>query len=175
MITSPKVREAFDLSKEPAAAARAATARAGKYPHQTVKNILYDWDAEAVRAGPPAGRGRGAGGDAAGRRSGTTTAAPTQRHLRLARHCLLPLLDRSIYALVDDLEDRGLADDVLVVVLGEFGRTPKITHPGPGREHWADAGVRAAVRRRAEDGAGDRRDRLAGRAGEERAASPSRT
>jgi uncharacterized protein (DUF1501 family) len=29
---------------------------------------------------------------------------------------------------------------VLVVVLGEFGRTPKISLPGPGREHWADAG-----------------------------------
>ena len=29
---------------------------------------------------------------------------------------------------------------VLVVMLGEFGRTPKISDPGPGREHWADAG-----------------------------------
>jgi uncharacterized protein (DUF1501 family) len=55
------------------------------------------------------------------------------------RH-IVPLVDRSVCALLDDLEARGLGDDVLVVVLGEFGRTPKITHPGPGREHWADAG-----------------------------------
>jgi len=53
---------------------------------------------------------------------------------------LVPLVDRSIHALVTDLEARGLGDDVLVVVLGEFGRTPKIAQPGPGREHWADAG-----------------------------------
>src|SRR5436305_3496945 len=53
---------------------------------------------------------------------------------------LLPALDRSLCALVNDLRDRGLEKDVLVVVLGEFGRTPKITQPGPGREHWADAG-----------------------------------
>jgi uncharacterized protein (DUF1501 family) len=33
-----------------------------------------------------------------------------------------------------------LDNDVLAVVLGEFGRTPKIGQPGPGREHWADAG-----------------------------------
>src|SRR5262249_50995915 len=53
---------------------------------------------------------------------------------------ILPLLDRSLFALFQDLRSRGLEDDVLVVVLGEFGRTPRITYPGPGREHWADAG-----------------------------------
>jgi uncharacterized protein (DUF1501 family) len=41
---------------------------------------------------------------------------------------------------VSDLAERGLGEDVLVVVLGEFGRTPKVSYPGPGREHWADAG-----------------------------------
>ena len=51
-----------------------------------------------------------------------------------------PVLDRSLCALVDDLRDRGLDRDVLVVVLGEFGRTPKVSYPGPGREHWAEAG-----------------------------------
>jgi uncharacterized protein (DUF1501 family) len=58
----------------------------------------------------------------------------------LALRHLLPLLDRSLHALFTDLQARGLERDVLVVVLGEFGRTPKITQPGPGREHWADAG-----------------------------------
>src|SRR6202007_2653139 len=53
---------------------------------------------------------------------------------------MLPALDRSLCALLDDLRDRGLEKDVLVVVLGEFGRTPKISYPVPGREHWAEAG-----------------------------------
>ena len=57
-----------------------------------------------------------------------------------ALKCLMPLIDRSVVALVNDLKARGLDKDVLVVVLGEFGRTPKIAQPGPGREHWADAG-----------------------------------
>lgn len=51
---------------------------------------------------------------------------------------LMPTLDMSLASLFNDLTERGLAEDVLVVVLGEFGRTPKISYPG--REHWADAG-----------------------------------
>ncbi len=54
---------------------------------------------------------------------------------------LLPPLDLGVTALLDDLEATGLLDEVLVVVLGEFGRTPKITaRPGDknaGRDHWA--------------------------------------
>ena len=53
---------------------------------------------------------------------------------------MVPALDRCVHALLTDLRDRGLENDVLVVMLGEFGRTPKITPLGPGREHWADAG-----------------------------------
>jgi Protein of unknown function (DUF1501) len=53
---------------------------------------------------------------------------------------LLPPLDRAVSALLDDLGARGLLDETLVVMLGEFGRTPKITEltPGavPGRDHW---------------------------------------
>ena len=48
----------------------------------------------------------------------------------------LPLFDRGISALVDDIHQRGLADDVTVVVWGEFGRTPKINKVA-GRDHWA--------------------------------------
>lgn len=55
---------------------------------------------------------------------------------------LLPPLDKAVCALLDDLKERGLEDEVLVVVTGEFGRTPKIgTLPGstsPGRDHWPD-------------------------------------
>jgi hypothetical protein len=51
-----------------------------------------------------------------------------------ARHHL-PMLDRGLTALVEDLHDRGLDEDVSVVVWGEFGRTPKINKEA-GRDHW---------------------------------------
>ena len=58
------------------------------------------------------------------------------------KNFLFPPTDRAVSALIDDLAERGLLDDVLIVMAGEFGRTPKIfTFPGaetktPGRDHW---------------------------------------
>jgi hypothetical protein len=56
------------------------------------------------------------------------------------RDSLLPPLDQAVAALLDDLKVRGLLDETLVVMLGEFGRTPRISElkPGdvPGRDHW---------------------------------------
>lgn len=49
---------------------------------------------------------------------------------------LCPPLDRAVSAFVDDVRSRGLEDDILLVVTGEFGRTPRISG-GPGRDHWA--------------------------------------
>jgi len=46
-----------------------------------------------------------------------------------------PILDSAVSALVQDLHERGLDQDVTVIVWGEFGRTPKI-NPGAGRDHW---------------------------------------
>jgi hypothetical protein len=56
----------------------------------------------------------------------------------------VPVVDRAVAALLDDLSDRGLLDRVMVVVMGEFGRTPKLNtgQPGipiPGRDHWGNA------------------------------------
>ncbi|MBD3673833.1 MAG: DUF1501 domain-containing protein [Planctomycetaceae bacterium] len=48
---------------------------------------------------------------------------------------LAPTLDMALTALVDDLEERGMLDDTLVVVNAEFGRTPKI-NGNAGRDHW---------------------------------------
>lgn len=50
----------------------------------------------------------------------------------------LPKLDEALSALITDLKDRGLLERTLVVVVGEFGRTPNINAPGanPGRQHW---------------------------------------
>ena len=57
------------------------------------------------------------------------------------KNALLPPLDSGVSALLDDLAATGLLDETLVVLAGEFGRTPKInTLPGatiPGRDHWA--------------------------------------
>jgi hypothetical protein len=52
------------------------------------------------------------------------------------KNSLLPALDRSFSALLQDLTDRGLLDQTLVVLTGEFGRTPQI-NAGAGRDHWA--------------------------------------
>ena len=51
------------------------------------------------------------------------------------RNAQLPALDRALTALISDLADRRLLDETLVVVMGEFGRTPKINSAG-GRDHW---------------------------------------
>ncbi|MEQ9411153.1 MAG: DUF1501 domain-containing protein [Fuerstiella sp.] len=55
----------------------------------------------------------------------------------------LPDWDNSVATLIQDLKERGLLDSTLVVALGEFGRTPKIStlsgQNTPGRDHWANA------------------------------------
>lgn len=50
----------------------------------------------------------------------------------------LPVVDRSYSALIDDLHTRGLLQDTLVMMFGEFGRTPKINNQA-GRDHWPQA------------------------------------
>jgi hypothetical protein len=81
---------------------------------------------------------------------------------------LLPPLDRAAAALLLDLEQRGLLDQTLVVMLSEFGRTPQINRDA-GRDHWTDAySVMLA-------GAGISRGRVLGRTtpgGEEPAERP---
>lgn len=57
------------------------------------------------------------------------------------KDCLLPPMDRSVSALLDDLDERGLLESTLVVMAGEFGRTPKVFrlpahYAQPGRDHW---------------------------------------
>jgi hypothetical protein len=62
------------------------------------------------------------------------------------RKDLLPQFDQAISALMDDMHSRGLLEETLVVLMGEFGRTPKIVRPDglipyfktAGRDHWMD-------------------------------------
>ena len=63
------------------------------------------------------------------------------------KNFLFPPTDRAVAALLDDLRDSGLLDSTLVVMAGEFGRTPKTStltahYKGPGRDHWG--GVQTA-------------------------------
>src|SRR5262249_721655 len=54
------------------------------------------------------------------------------------RERLMPPADRALAALVEDLSQRGLDRDTLLVVMSEFGRTPRINKDA-GRDHWAEA------------------------------------
>jgi len=58
------------------------------------------------------------------------------RNFEQLKNDLLPPFDRGMSALIDDLNERGLLDETLVVCLGEFGRTPAI-NGSAGRDHWA--------------------------------------
>ncbi|MFN6052686.1 MAG: DUF1501 domain-containing protein, partial [Planctomycetia bacterium] len=51
---------------------------------------------------------------------------------------LLPIVDNAIHALVTDLEEKGMLDDVAIVAWGEFGRTPRIDPKTAGRHHWPE-------------------------------------
>jgi len=70
-------------------------------------------------------------------------------HHKQAREVLMPMMDQTYSALLEDLEARGLLDETLVVWAGEFGRSPRVNGAG-GRDHWgrcfsialAGAGIR---------------------------------
>ena len=64
-----------------------------------------------------------------------------ENNFPLLRDCLLPPTDRGLSALLDDLDERGLLNETLIVMCGEMGRTPRINAGGgqskvPGRDHW---------------------------------------
>jgi arylsulfatase A-like enzyme len=68
------------------------------------------------------------------------------------RQRLAPPTDQAVAAVLDDLHQRGLLDDTLVICMGEFGRTPRINNMA-GRDHWsslqtillAGAGIRSGI------------------------------
>ena len=69
--------------------------------------------------------------------------------LKAGYHNVLPIVDRAVSTLFDDLAQRGLSDQVLVVLCGEFSRTPRMNNGGnggaplsmgtPGRDHWGNS------------------------------------
>jgi hypothetical protein len=81
----------------------------------------------------------------------------------ILRNITLPATDLAFSALIEDLDERGLLDETLIVWLGEFGRTPRVTNAeGGGRDHWPDCfsvvlaggGIRGGVAHGASDAMG---------------------
>src|SRR6185295_9751905 len=62
-----------------------------------------------------------------------------ENNFSMLRDFNLPLLDTLIPALIEDLEERGLLETTLVVVMGEMGRSPRI-NARAGRDHWPQCG-----------------------------------
>ncbi|QDU92450.1 DUF1501 domain-containing protein [Lignipirellula cremea] len=113
MVSSSKVRDALDVSLEP----EEVRERYGS------KNMAWLQARRLAEAGVSFITLRGPGG------------WDTHRNNFVTLKKQLPEVDRLMYALITDLAERGLADDVAVILWGEFGRTPKI-NTGAGRDHW---------------------------------------
>ncbi len=119
VLTTGKVAKAFEIDQEPAAIR-------DKYGrHAFGQSILLA--RRLVEAGVPvvqANMGRVQNWDTHG------------NNFKRMKDELLPPVDRGVSALLDDMSDRGMLEDTMVMVLGEFGREPKI-NKSAGREHWA--------------------------------------
>ena len=74
-----------------------------------------------------------------------------QNNFGMLKNVNLPILDLVYPALIQDLEDRGLLDSTLVIVMGEMGRTPRVNKHA-GRDHWPQCGFSLLT------GGGDRDD-----------------
>ncbi|MBL8792871.1 MAG: DUF1501 domain-containing protein [Planctomycetia bacterium] len=140
MITSPKAREAFDIYREPDKVRQRYGDKDAKYSYVSQK-LDSPWPTEKfllarrlVEAGVSVVTMRVGSWD----QHGNVIQASGGKNIFYNLSTALPLLDRSLYALVTDLHERGLDKEVLVLVWGEFGRTPKISQGG--RDHWPDAG-----------------------------------
>jgi hypothetical protein len=130
VIASPKVREAFDVSKEPKELQeRYGT---GKRLLQALRLAQAGVSVIAVSVAgtvvPPTDW------DTHGKNDGRKYGQFEDYRLRL------PVYDKVIHAFLTDLYNRGLDKDIAVVIWGEFGRTPKVNKDG-GRDHWAPSGT----------------------------------
>lgn len=119
LVTGKAAQEAFDLSREP----DAVRDRYGR--HSTGQNMLLA--RRLVEAGVTYVTIRVTGWD-------------YHWDLKKRMESIAPPFDRGVAALVEDLHERGLDKKVLVIAIGEFGRTPKMNdgqkRGAPGRDHW---------------------------------------
>ena len=118
MILTPAVRDAFDLSKE-------SDKMKERYGKDSIGQSCL-LARRLVEAGSRFVTAAGYHGT-----SWDTHSDNDKGH----RDRLTPPLDRTLTALVEDLEERGLLESTVVIAMGEFGRTPTI-NPNLGRDHW---------------------------------------
>jgi hypothetical protein len=139
IITSPRAREAFDLDREPDRVRERYGSKGDKYIYVGTKpdspwyGDQFLLARRLVEAGVPVVTLRAGGWDHHG-----NVVSSQGGTIFISLRSMLPLLDRSIHALVTDLHERGLDKEVLVLIWGEFGRTPKIVQNG--RDHWPETG-----------------------------------
>jgi uncharacterized protein (DUF1501 family) len=124
MVTGPAARAAFDIRKED--------------PRLRDRYGRHQWAQSALMARRLV---------EAGVRFVTLTFGGWDFHSSLEKgmHRVLPIVDSAVGTLVDDLDQRGLLDTTAVIVMGEFGRTPRMNKGGvpgadavPGRDHWGE-------------------------------------
>ncbi len=125
MLLEPAVREAFDVGKEPKRTLEAYG------DHICGRSMLLA--RRIVEAGVPLATVVCSAGDLNGS-VGDHWDTHGNNFNRL-KNTMLPVFDRSASALLDDLSERGMLDETLVVFLTEFGRTPKI-NGAAGRDHY---------------------------------------
>lgn len=126
LLRSPAVRRAFDIEHEPAAMRdRYGRSRFGQ--SVLLGRRLIEAGVPFVQVNYP-------------RESGDSNAdSPLwdthQNHYTRMRQVLMPQFDAAYSSLIDDMHQRGLLDETLVVLMSEFGRTPRM-NPNAGRDHW---------------------------------------
>jgi hypothetical protein len=129
MLTAPRVRQAFDLSREPAAI-RDAYGRTTYGQSCLLARRLVEAGTRFVNvyfAASIGGRKNNGGWD--------THGFDNNPMYPILKEYLIPTADRTLPTLLEDLDSRGLLDETLVVWMGEFGRAPKINNMA-GRDHW---------------------------------------
>jgi uncharacterized protein (DUF1501 family) len=122
MVSSGQARRAFDLEQEP----ERVRSRYGKFSQLLMALRLAAAGVPVVTTNMPL-NGSGLDWD---------THQGNFRGLRRG----LPAYDQATTALISDLYERGLDKDVLLVIWGEMGRTPRVNDKEGGRDHWYQAG-----------------------------------
>lgn len=134
MLLSPKARSAFDVTKEQAG----MRDRYGRNEYGEVFLLARRLIEAGVRLVTVVWYYICPNGNVANvwdNHGGTASLGGKTGYQMLKEFYCLPSLDRAYSALLEDLSQRGLLDETLVAMLGEFGRTPKINKK-LGRDHW---------------------------------------
>jgi hypothetical protein len=121
VVTSPEFSDALDTSKEPAS----GRDRYGKEGNARQSNEKFLQARRLVEAGVRVVSFTWGGWDT---HQGNFTSLKRQ----------LPLMSIGLSALIYDLQERGMLEDTIIMMSGEFGRTPRV-NSGAGRDHWPAA------------------------------------